>query len=382
MPEKKILLIAGEVSADQHGAKLIRALKHLEPDLKVWGIGGDELAASGMELVFHLKKMAFLGVSEVIRHLPFIRKVMKTILNRVEKEPPDCAVLIDYPGFNLRLAAQLKKRGIPVIYYISPQLWAWGGRRVHKVRKYVDKMLVLFPFEKTFYERHHIQAEYVGHPLVDRHHDHVPNSFKAIDPNDVVLGLLPGSRQNEIRTLLPKMVETARRLLNEGRVHRVLILKAPHLRADFYAPFWQKSADASFRLVEEPMHTFLPQLDAALVASGTATLETAYFAVPMVIVYHVHNLTYWLGRLLVKIDHIGLANIVAEREVAPELIQNDFTPERAVELLRPMFDPQTNREIRSRLLIVRQKLGEPGASLRAAKAIQALLNRSTSSGRS
>ncbi len=372
MAEKTILLIAGEVSADQHGGKLVRALRSLRPDLKVWGIGGNDLAANGMELVFHLDKMAFLGLTEIIRHLPFIRMVMNTILEKARKNPPDCAVLIDYPGFNLRLAARLKKMGIPVVYYISPQLWAWGHRRVDNIRKYVDKMLVLFPFEKEFYARHGIEAEYVGHPLVDKHHAYLPREFKSVETDNGILGLLPGSRRNEIKTLLPEMVKTGNRLLAEGTVRSVLILKAPHLKAEYYRPFLQE-ANVRFKLKEAPMHRFLPELDAALVASGTATLETAYYAVPMVIVYHVHPLTYWLARLLVKIDHIGLANIVAEREIAPELIQGAFTAERAASLLKPMFRPSRNTEIRKEMLIVRKKLGKPGASLRAAQAIDRFL---------
>lgn len=379
MAGKKILLVAGEVSADQHGAKLVQALKTLQPDLNVWGIGGNELAASGMELVFHLEKMAFLGITEVIRHLPFIQKVMKTLLERARQDPPDCAVLIDYPGFNLRLAARLKKMGIPVVYYISPQIWAWGRRRVHKIAKYVDKMLVLFPFEKEFYAQYGIEAEYVGHPLVDKHYPHLPEGFKSVETDATVLGLLPGSRRNEIKNLLPKMVETASRLLNEGVLKSVLILKAPHLSDDFYIPFLQH-ADARFQLTDEPMYAFLPKLDAALVASGTATLETAYYAVPMVIVYHVHELTYWLGRLFVKIDHIGLANIVAEKEIAPELIQQDFTPAQAASLLKPMFEPKNNRAIRQQMLVVRKKLGEPGASLRAARAISKFLQEVSAAG--
>ena len=369
---KNILLIAGEVSADQHGAALVNALKQMEPGIEFWGIGGDNLAQSGMELLFHLERLAFLGVGEVLRHLPFIQKVMKTVVQQAQERRPQCAILIDYPGFNLRLAAKLKALNIPVVYYISPQLWAWGKRRVKKIRRYVDKMLVLFPFEKAFYEQHGIQAEYVGHPLVDKHHAHLPAEFKALQPGKEVLGLLPGSRQNEVKTLLPKMLETAYLLKKEKRIQKVRLLKVAHLSREIYQDIlgaW----DFDVEMNEEPMHTFLPTLDAALVASGTATLETAYFAVPMVIVYHVNALTYWLGRLLVKVKHIGLANIVAEEEIAPELIQNDFTPQRAAELLRDFLNPEKNLATREKMLIVRQKLGEPGASQRAAESIHRFL---------
>ena len=369
---KNILLIAGEVSADQHGAALVRALKQMEPEIEFWGIGGDNLAQSGMELLFHLKKLAFLGVGEVLRHLPFIQKVMKSVVQQAQERRPQCAILIDYPGFNLRLAAKLKELNIPVVYYISPQLWAWGKGRVKKIRKNVDKMLVLFPFEKTFYAQHGIKAEYVGHPLVDKHHVHLPAEFKLVEPGNEVLGLLPGSRQNEVKTLLPKMLETANLLKKEKRIQRVRLLKVAHLSEAVYQDILRQW-DLTVEVVEEPMHIFLPTLDASLVASGTATLETAYFAVPLVIVYHVNALTYWLGRLLVKVKHIGLANIVAEEEIAPELIQNDFKAQRAAELLRDMLIPEKNRAVRKKMLVVRQKLGEPGASQRAAQSIYRFL---------
>ncbi len=377
MSQRTILLIAGEVSADQHGSHLLQALKQLEPQLNVWGIGGDALQNQGMELLFHVKQMSFLGVGEVIRHLPFIRKVMKTITQRARQQKPDAAILIDYPGFNLRLAKKLKKMGIPVIYYISPQLWAWGKGRVKVIKECVDLMLVLFPFEKEFYAKHGIHAQYVGHPLVDRHHAFLPKKFKQVGDGPVTLGLLPGSRQNEIRTLLPRMVQTARLLIAEGAIQRVLVAKVPHLTNEFY----QQAAgifSETFSLMEVPMEELLPQLDVALVASGTATLETAYYSVPMVIVYQVNALTYWLGRLLIKVSHIGLANIVAEEEIAPELIQHQFTPEKAANLLRKMLNPQVNEQLRQRMLIIRKKLGEPGASKRAAENIHQFLQKQRS----
>ncbi len=372
MVQKNILLVAGEVSADQHGAALLKALKQLNPNLEFWGIGGNNLAENGMELLFHLEKLAFLGVGEVVRHLPFIRRVMKTVEKQARERRPACAILIDYPGFNLSLAARLKKFNVPIVYYISPQLWAWGKHRVKKIKKYVDKMLVLFPFEKTFYAQYGIQAEYVGHPLVDKHFSHLPKQFKEVKAGSEILGVLPGSRRNEIKALLPKMLKTAALLQQQKQIQKALVLKVPHLPRSLYQNILNELGTQA-EIVEEPMYRFLPRLDAALVTSGTATLETAYFAVPMVIVYHVNALTYWLGRMLVKVDHIGLANIVAEEEVAPELIQNDFTPQRAATLLKEMLNPQKNKSVREKLLVVRKKLGEPGASRRAAQIIHRFL---------
>ncbi len=375
MKTKNILLIAGEVSGDQHAAELVQKLRAMIPDVNIWGIGGDELQRQGMEIVVHLNRMAFLGVGEVVRHLPFIKKVMQQILQRAKAERPDCALLVDYPGFNLRMARRLKKLGIPVLYYISPQLWAWGRRRVKIIRQYVDEMLVLFPFEKDFYEAHGIKAQYVGHPLVDRHHPHLPAEFKEPKKGEEVLGLLPGSRRNEVQSLLPRMVKAAQLLQEKGLVKQVFVARVGHLEEDLYRRFLPEGN--GWKLVELPMKDLLPKLDAALVASGTATLETAYYAVPMVIVYHVNALTYWLGRMLIKVSHIGLANIVAEQEIAPELIQNDFTSERAAEILEKMLNPPVNRQLRERMLIIREKLGEPGASQRAALKVFEFLQRTT-----
>ena len=364
---KEIFLVAGEVSADHHGAALIRALRSFT-EVNVFGLGGDALQVEGMELTVHLKTMSFLGLSEVVRHLPYIKHVRDRLLEQVDRKKPDLAILIAYPGFNLRLAKQLRQKGIPVVYYISPQLWAWGKRRVNKIRKYVDKMLVLFPFEKTFYEQHGIPAEYVGHPLVDHHFEHLPPNGKPFEADKAVLGLLPGSRKQEVVSLLPRMLQVARNLHAQGRVKQVHILKAPHLPEKMYRGQMTEN-DAFIELKEEAIHRFLPGIDVALVASGTATLEVGYFGIPMVIVYQVQALTFWLASKLVKIKHIGLVNIVAETEVAKELIQHSFTVESAVHEITALLEPQTHEQVHKKLSLIREKLGEPGASQRAARAI-------------
>lgn len=364
---KKILIVAGEVSGDQHGAELLRALKE-RASISAFGIGGDALRAAGMDITIHLEKMAFLGIGEVLRHLPFILRVHNQLLEQARAEQPDCAVLIDYPGFNMRLAGALKKQNIPVVYYISPQLWAWGRRRVHKIRRRVNKMIVIFPFEKTFYAGYGIEAEYVGHPLVDKHSGRTEQDIKTLNPEDAVLGILPGSRKQEVITLLPGMIETARKLFLEKKIRRALIVRVPHIPDNTYGQFL-KPQDSFMEVTEGPLARILPQLDAAIVASGTATLETGFYQVPMVIAYHVNALTYLLGRLLVKVKYIGLANIVAGTEVAPELIQQDFTPEKAARLLSAMLTQSGNRAARQRLAIIREKLGQPGAARRAAQVI-------------
>jgi len=365
---KKILLIAGEVSADNHGAALVKEIKKLEKQISVFGIGGDSLAAEGMEILVHLKKMAFLGIGEIIRHLPYIHKVRQMLLDKAAEEKPECAILIDYPGFNLRLAASLKKLNIPVIYYISPQLWAWGKGRVEKIRKYVDCMIVLFPFEKDFYADHGISAVYAGHPIVDHHFKRLPDKPKELDKENAVLGLLPGSRKQEINRLLPEMVRTAELLFERGIIKRAEILKTEHLPEYLYEERIEDTKNF-IKITSSPIYEALPRYDAVLTASGTATLEAGYFKVPMVIVYKVNKLTYWLARRLVKIRHIGLVNIVAEKDAAVELIQHEFTAQKAADAAEKLLEPETNIRIRNELGIIAEKLGAPGASARAAEQV-------------
>jgi len=360
-----IVIISGEVSGDIHGGKLVAELKKQNSDIELSGIGGDQMIQHGFKAIYHIKQMAFLGIGEVIKHLPFIRKVFKALFGHVTEIKPDAVILIDYPGFNLRFAKAMHKLGIPVIYYISPQLWAWGKRRVKKIKKYVDKMLVVFPFEVEFYKKHGIQAEYVGHPLVDEHFDKI----KPKNENkNKVLGLLPGSRKHEIEQLLPDMLETARILFYNGKISKAVIAKVDNIEESIY----KKINGDKYRYVElsnKPIPEFYNSLDAAITKSGTSTLETAYFGIPFIIVYRVSKLTWFLGNLLVKLDSIGLANIVAGKKIADELLQNDFTPQKASGLISNLLNPEKNKEKRNELKIVREKLGEQGASKRVAKSI-------------
>lgn len=374
---KKILLITGEVSGDHHAAALISELQKMEM-ISVFGIGGDALQEQGMKLLYHIKDMAFLGIGEIIRHLPFINKVKNDLVLRAKIEQPDCVLLVDYPGFNLRMARIFKRMGIPIVYYISPQLWAWGKRRVEKIRRYVDEMLVLFPFEQKFYERHQIRVEYVGHPIIDKYTSFLPKEHRRLDQNNITIGLMPGSRKQEVETLLPRLVETVRILLSENKIHHAEIVKVPHLAMDLYTSQLVEKDD-SIRIVEEAPQNCLPRYDALLVASGTATLEAGLFNVPMAIVYHVNSITFWLAKMLITIDSIGLVNIVAEKNVAPELIQNDFTPEITARQLEILLIPEKNLEIRESLNIIKEKLGEPGASGRAAQKVLEFLNERQSS---
>jgi lipid-A-disaccharide synthase len=361
-----LVIISGEVSGDIHGARLLAALKELQPNIVLSGIGGDLMIAQGLQARHHIKEMAFLGIGEIIKHLPFIRRVFKDMVNHIRTVNPAAVVLIDYPGFNLRIAKTIKRLGIPIIYYISPQLWAWGKRRVNVIKHFVDRLLVIFPFEVDFYRQYGIQADYVGHPLVDSYHGSVSLKKSDVDA-DIVLGLLPGSRHQEVEKLLPDMLITAGILKDRGKIDKALVARIEHIPKEFYQEYLK---DYDFiELYQSSMNNFYNQLDAAIVSSGTATLETAYFQVPMIIVYRVSNFTWLLGKFLIKLDSIGLANIVAQETVADELLQDDFNPLVAAQIIEQLLLPDKNVFIRDRLKVVQHKLGPPGASRRAAQMI-------------
>ena len=362
----KIVIIAGEVSGDMHGAKLISALNSIHPELAISGIGGDLMTKEGLQVIYHIEQMAFLGIGEILKHLPFIRRVFKDMVQYICSNRPDAVVLIDYPGFNLKLAKAVSKRGISIIYYISPQLWAWGKRRVKIIKKYVDKMMVIFPFEVSFYQQFGIETEYVGHPLVDSHYNKVVIK-ESKSQGKIVLGLLPGSRKQEVENLLPDMLVTASILKQKGKIDAAVIARSNTIPLEYYQE--QIKGYDFVSIHQSSLDEFYITLDVALVSSGTATLETAYFQVPMVIVYRVNPLTWFLGKLLVNLDYIGLANIVAGEKIADELLQGQFIPDKAASLLGNLLEPEINKGMREKLKIIQQKLGAPGASLRAAQSI-------------
>jgi len=259
----KVFIVAGEVSGDIHAAKLLYALKKMDPKLSSSGIGGDQMISAGLDARYHIKDMAFLGIGEIIRHLPFIRRVFKDMVAQLNRFNPDVVILVDYPGFNLKLAKKIKRMGYPIVYYISPQLWAWGRRRVKKIKAYIDRMLVLFPFEKDFYKKYGIPVTYVGHPLVDSHYiDVKPKKYSA---NNRILGLLPGSRRQELQKLLPNMIKCAKILYEQKKIDEVLIARVDNIPLEEY----QKCIEGHnfFRIYSGTMDTFYNQLDVALVSS-------------------------------------------------------------------------------------------------------------------
>jgi lipid-A-disaccharide synthase len=377
---KELLVVAGEASGDLHGARLVSELRRLVPGLETFGLGGDELKAAGLVSVAHSSEVSVVGITEVFRVLPRIREVFASLLAEVDRRRPDAAVLIDFPDFNLRLARELEKRGLPVVYYISPQVWAWRKGRVRTISRLVDRMLVLFPFEVDFYRRHHVDVVHVGHPLVDEVPE-LPNIWDRLDERldgegepegPFRVALLPGSRLSEVESLLPTMLGAVRRMAAELPVEALLI-RAPTVPREVLEEQVQLSG-LPVRIVEEDRFTAVAGSHLALCASGTATLEVGLLGTPMIVLYRLAFWTWVLARLLVRLPHISLVNLVLGRRVVPELFQRDANPDRiAAEAESILLDEHVRAEMRAGLAELRARLGEGGASGRAAKEVAAVL---------
>jgi lipid-A-disaccharide synthase len=368
-PRRRVYLIAGEASGDSHGAHLIDALTRLDPTLTFEGYGGVKMQAAGMRLEHDLAAEGIMGFVEVIKHAPRLRRMLLDTAARLRADPPAALVLIDYPGFNIRLAKLLEGSGIPVVYYISPQVWAWKKGRIHTLARVCRKMLVIFPFEERLYRDLGVDCTFVGHPIIEE--------FAHLHPHMTwdssrMIGLLPGSRAQEISRLYPAMLEVARGMLKE-RPELIFVTPCTNLVRE--KQLRELAGDFPVEIVPGAMYDVLSSARFCLVASGTATLETAVFGVPMIILYRVSPLTYALARMLVDIKYIGMVNILAGRGIVPEYIQHairvshilpqalsliDDTPERA-QMLRDLYE-------------VREMLGGGGASERAAKEVLAVIN--------
>jgi len=368
------MFVAGEASGDSHGAHLISALRALDPKINFTGLGGPQMQSAGLVLYEDLTKFAVVGFSEVLKHYSEFKRIFDQFVTRVEQLKPDAVVLIDYPGFNLRLAKVLKEKGFKVIYYISPQVWAWKENRVKLIQKYVDKMLVLFPFEKKFYTKHGLDVELVGHPLVDTvkatitKDDLLPSL--GLDPNKLTIGLLPGSREKEVEKLLPVMAETAKQLYKEYPNMQFLVMKAPTISFHFLKSHLEGTKELPLRIVPDRAYDGINACDVCIVASGTATLETAILKKPMVVVYKTSLITYFLAKSFIKIPYIGLVNVVAGKKIVPECIQNEATPENIAREIKNIFTDEVKiADIKAELGKVKESLGQPGASERAARKI-------------
>ena len=394
-------MVAGEASGDLHGARLLAELRRLVPGLRAFGLGGAELRAAGLDAVADSSEVAVVGVVEVLKVLPRVRQVFAALLAEADRRRPRAAVLIDFPDFNLRLAGRLARRGIPVVYYISPQVWAWRRGRVRTIARRVDEMLVLFPFEVEFYRRAGVRAVHVGHPLVDE----VPRLPGAWDrepaPGEPYrLALLPGSRRSEVEALLPAMLAAAARVAAEVPV-AVTLIRAPGIPEELLAKHVEgfrrrRGGGAGDRGgegseargsggggVEMPVRVesadrfgAIADSHLALCASGTATLEVGLLGTPMVVLYRLARWSYLLARMLVRLPNFAMVNLVLGREVVPELLQGEAEPERiAAEALRLLGDREARARVRAGLAELRPRLGEGGASERAARQVAEVLAR-------
>lgn len=370
----EIMIVTGEASGDLHGANLLRAMRHRNPDLTFCGMGGSELASLGMEILFDARKVAVVGVIEVFSHLGDILKAQKTLKNRMRERPPALLIIIDLPDFNLLLAKKAKQLGIPVFYYITPQVWAWRSGRVKTIAERVDKVGVILPFEEAFFNDRGIAAEYVGHPLLDSVKlSHTLLDFREknqILPGFRCVGILPGSRKKEISTLLPIFLEAAERIQKESSEKFIFLLPLASTldEKDLWQNGLQKGdTGLDIRIIRGDRYDVMAACEAVIAASGTVTLELALLDVPMVVTYKFSPLTYQLGRMLVKLKYFSLVNLIAGEEVVPELLQDEVRPENiARNILEILNNSERSERIRKGLLDVRERLGKKGASDRAA----------------
>jgi lipid-A-disaccharide synthase len=364
----KLAIVAGEASGDLHASEVVRELKKLDPSLTMFGLGGDLLAREGMTLLHHASELGIVGLFNVLRHLPMFRRVFNDLIETIEREKPDTVFLVDYPDFNLRVAKKCKELGLRVVYYISPQLWAWRKGRVRHIARYVDRMIVIFPFEEEFYKRHDVPVTYVGHPLIEQLED---VRKPARNPDVLRIALLPGSRRMEVQSLLPAMLEAVAILRRERNVD-AYIIQAPtidHEELDSII----KTSGVDVPILPHDRGEGVAAADVSLSSSGTATLESAILGTPVVVMYRLSRATYALAKHLVRLPYFSLVNIVAGKEVVPELIQDEVNGVRIAEEVRKLVAPEHYAGTCAELATVRGKLGTPGASKRAAQEIATMV---------
>jgi lipid-A-disaccharide synthase len=366
-----VFISAGEASGDMHAGRLAEKIKGLRPSLRMLGLGGERMRSAGVELLFHVEQLSFMGFFEVISHLPFMRKVLRTSAQTLRRERPELVILVDYPGFNLRLATEARKLGLKVMYYIGPQIWAWGKSRLERIRRDVDKMVVILPFEEELYRDAGVDCEFVGHPLLEE------ISFNSdreefyghlgIPREKLILGLLPGSRPQEVKRILPIMLKAAQKVTEKVSQIVPVVGLAPSLRAEIVRPYL-RAYGKEVRLLQDGIYDLMSHSHLMMVASGTATLETAIAGTPFVIVYKTSLLTYLLARRMILIPYIGLVNVVAGKKIVPEFVQGRAKAEKiSAELLSLLRDRQRYELMKTELEAIRGRLGEPGASLRTAE---------------
>jgi len=365
-----VAIIAGEASGDQHGAKLVRAMQNKRPDLFFCGIGGPVLKQAGVRIVVDAAELTVVGITEVFFKIPNILKGMGIFKKLLKSLKPDLLILIDFPDFNLHIAAGAKKLGIPVLYYISPQIWAWRRSRGKRIGKFVDHMAVILPFEEQFYHDFNVPVTFVGHPLLD---DALPAAEQALKDGvrtPPVVGLVPGSRENEIIKLLPIMLDACDILKQKLNNVRFVISRAPSVERELIEGIVGRRHPVSRELevVSDRVEKVFERCDVILAASGTVTLQAAIHGTPMAITYKVSPVSAWLAKVLVRVPHVGLVNLVAGRELAPELLQDDATGDNLARAILKMLENKDElNDLRRQLISLRDVLGGSGASDRVAE---------------
>jgi len=371
---REIMIVTGEASGDLHGANLVRSLKKLQPDLTFCGMGGRELERAGTEILFEASKISVVGFFEVVSHLKDILTAQKRLRERLVASRPKLLILIDFPDFNLLLARKAKKLDIPVFYYVSPQVWAWRSGRVKTMARFVDTIGVILPFEEQFYRDRGVNARYVGHPLLDSvrvtKSREVFCAQNGLDPGRTIIGILPGSRSKEVRRLLPVFLESAKKLCHKAHIKPIFLIPCASTitKEDLFENGINKHLnELEIHIIFEERYNMMASCDIVIAASGTVTLELLLLNTPMIVAYRLTPLTYRLGRLLVKVKFFALANLIADREIVPELLQDEATPERiSSELYKLLFEESLKEKMKADFKTVQTLLGKPGASNRAA----------------
>jgi lipid-A-disaccharide synthase len=384
MALKRILIVAGEASADRYGARLVDALRHQHGsgDLEFYGTGGDAMQRAGVRLLCHVRELAHIGAREALSSLRTYLKTYRRLINESAAQPPHVAILLDFPDFNLRLAKKLKRRGIPVIYYISPQVWAWRSGRVRIVRKYVDKMLVILPFEEEYYRKRGVEVQFVGHPLLEGFKtDHCRERFLGdlgLDPARRTVALIAGSRRKEIDYILPILLRAAQLLLKKTEV-QFLVSVAPtveinHVRAILQAVLREDSEKSFFRILTQDSRDILANSDFAFVKSGTSSLEAALVGIPFLVTYKISPLSWCVGSLLIHSSMKGLVNLIAQEMIVPELYQDKAKPRELARLaLEYLEKPEKGAAMRAQLARIRAQLSARSASETVAAAVSSYL---------
>jgi lipid-A-disaccharide synthase len=368
-----LLVVATEASADLHAARALEELRRLRPDLAAFGMGGPKLAAAGLECLHRAEEMSVMGLAEVLPKIPVILRILGDLARAAAERRPKVALLVDSPDFNLRLAGRLKKLGVKVVYYVSPTVWAWRRGRVKQIARVVDRMLCILPFEEPFYAGTGVSARFVGHPFAERGLPRSAEVYRAelqLPPRRTTVALVPGSRRSEVKRIFPAMLEAAERLRRRHPDAQFVVPVAPGLPAAALEEHLAAHRTLEVRLVPGRADAVVGASDAALVKSGTSVLEAALMLRPLVAVYKLSWVSYWVARLLVRLTHFTLVNLLAGRTVVPELLQAQASPERmADELERLLCDPAAREEQLEGLREVRRSLGEPGAPRRVAEEV-------------